>query len=485
MKKNKLGTLVRSNFAAFFSIILVAVTSVQCYAQSRFPRYSNSEDNYLQVIEELYEYIQNNYVDEVDPKVLYEGALRGMLNALDDPYTSYLDVSDWRSITDTTSGAFGGVGLSIQKPNESTPEKPAYVDVVAPVEGSPGDKAGIQPGDQIIKIGDVDTPSITMEEVLDLLRGTPGTDVEVTILRRKTMTFTVTLTRAIIVNPTVKYGMIGDIGYVKLSSFSTSTTKDFQKAITSFQEAGYKGLIIDLRNNGGGLLSTAINLADKFIDAGPVVSTKSRIPEENAVYYARKSTTVVKGIPVIVLINRGSASASEILAGALKDAKVAYLVGENTYGKGSVQIPSALLNNDGFKITVARYYTPSDVNIDKIGIPPDREVLYPEFTDEMDKDYLALIESEEIEKYVDAHPDMTEEDIASYAKTLGEKYSSLEGRYLRKMIRNEVYTTRTALLYDLDYDIQLNAALDILNNEDFNQLMEKSKTLKQLQDEKK
>ncbi len=481
MENNSSKGLFKRYLPILAGILLALVTSVQCHAQSSKKDISSYQ--YLQVIEELYQYIQENYVEEVDPQTLYEGTLRGMLNSLDDPYSEYLNQEDWRSITDTTSGSFGGVGLSISKPNESTPEKPAYVEVVSPIDDSPGAKAGIQPGDKIIKIGDVDTTTITMEEVLNLLRGPKGTDVKVTILRGKSLTFEVTLTRAIIENPTVKYGMIGKTGYIRLSSFSGTTATRFQEALDSFKAQGYTSLIIDLRNNGGGLLSTAVNIADKFIDDGVIVSTKSRISYENITYSASKNKTVVKGIPVIVLINEGSASASEILAGALKDAKVAYLVGANTYGKGSVQIPTQLLNNDGFKITVARYYTPSDVNIDKTGIPPDREILYPEFTEEDDAAYLKLIEDDVITKYVENHPDMSEDDIASYALTLQKDYN-LEARFLRKMIRNEVYRTKTALLYDLDYDIQLTAALDILKNEDVSKLIKNSKTLKQLQDAK-
>ncbi len=482
MENNSSKGLFKRYLPVLAGILLALVTSVQCHAQSSKKDISSYQ--YLQVIEELYQYIQENYVEEVDPQTLYEGALRGMLNSLDDPYSEYLNQEDWRSITDTTSGSFGGVGISISKPNESTPEKPAYVEVVSPIDDSPGAKAGIQPGDKIIKIGDVDTTTITMEEVLNLLRGPKDTDVKVTILRGKSLTFEVTLTRAIIENPTVKYGMIDKTGYIRLSSFSGTTVSRFQEALDSFKAQGYTSLIIDLRNNGGGLLSTAANIADKFIDDGVIVSTKSRISYENITYSASKNKTVVKGIPVIVLINEGSASASEILAGALKDAKVAYLVGSNTYGKGSVQIPTQLLNNDGFKITIARYYTPSDVNIDKTGIPPDREILYPEFTEEDDAAYLKLIEDDVIAKYVENHPDMSEDDIASYALTLQKDYK-LEARFLRKMIRNEVYRTKTALLYDLDYDIQLTAALDILKNEDVSKLIKKSKTLKQLQDAKK
>ena len=465
---------------------LAFATSV-CFAQSSSQTAISSERKqrqYLEVINQLFYYIQQQYVEEVAPEKLYEGALKGMLESLDDPYSVYMDKADWRSISDTTVGNFGGVGLQITKPAASTPEKPAYVEVAQPIEGSPGEKAGIQAGDLIIKINDVDTDTISMEEVLNMLRGTVGESVDVTIRRGRKLEFTRTLVRAVIENPTVKFGMIEDThtGYIKLSSFSTNTARHVQEAIDSFKEKHYDSLIVDIRNNGGGLLASAVDIANKFIDEGPIVSTKSRISYENTVYKASADKTTVKGIPVIVLINGASASASEILSGALKDTKVAYLVGEKTYGKGSVQIPRGLVNEDGFKITVARYYSPSDTNIDKIGIVPDREVKFPEFTTEEDEAFVALMESSKINEYVEAHEGMTEKDIADYAVVLAKDYA-LSERVLRKLIRNEVYRTRPAMLYDLDYDVQLTEALKIFEEEDFEKLLETSKTLKELQAE--
>ena len=185
----------------------------------------------------------------------------------------------------------------------------------------------------------------------------------------------------------------------------------------------------------------------------------------------------MRGLPVVVLINRATASASEILSGALKDTRTAYLVGEKSYGKGSVQVPSGLVNKDGFKITVARYYSPLDVNIDKRGIRPDLEVLYPEFTEEQKNEWERIEKDNVIPSYVDAHPDMNEAQIASYAKQLKKSYN-MEESFLRKIIRNEVYRTKTALLYDLDYDIQLNAAIKVIKDGKFESLMKDTKTLK-------
>lgn len=486
MKERKIFTMnIKKNFLSFCLVIFIIFSTTQCFAQTN-PRISAKQNNrYADILQQLYFYIQQNYVEEVDPELLYEGAIKGMLEALDDPYSSYLDKSAWRSLTDTTDGSFGGVGLSITKATSSTPEKPAYVYVAQPIENSPGEKAGIQSGDYIIEIEGVDTSTITMEEVLGMLRGNVGESVNLKIRRGKNIEFERTLVRAIIQNPTVKYGMIEDtnIGYIRLSEFSSNATDKFQEALDSFAKSSYKSLIIDLRNNGGGLLSTAVNIADKFIDEGLIVETKSRLAYENQKYSAKKSNTVVRNLPVVVLINGASASASEILSGALKDTKKAYLVGEKTYGKGSVQIPSALVNSDGFKITVARYYTPSDVNIDKIGIQPDLEVKFPEFSEENEKALVELTETTEIEDYVELHPNMTENQISLYAKELSKKYN-IEERFLRKMIRNEVNKAKPAMLYDLDYDVQLDKAIEILENtKDFSALMQTTKTVKEYNDE--
>ncbi len=438
---------------------------------------------YIQLLGSVFEFAQRNYVDETDPAELYKGAMTGLMNAFGDPYTTYLDTSMMRDLSETTSGSFGGVGLTITKAFESTADEPAYVLVASPIEDGPGFKAGIESGDLIIAIDGQNTAEISMDDVLTMLRGKEGTSVELTIRRGKTMEFSVTLTRAIIEVPTVKYGMIDTTGYLRIIEFTPQTASRVQEALDSFAAAGYKNLIIDLRNNPGGLIASVADVADKFISSGTIVSTKSRLTYENSVYTASpKSTTVPEGLPIVVLINKGSASASEILAGALKDHHKAYLVGERTFGKGSVQQPIPLPNQDGIKLTIARYYTPSDVNIDKIGIPPDKEILFPDFSEEQEAAYVALLENKTIASYIEEHPNMTEDDIASYAETLGKEYA-LDLRTLRRLIRLETERKKPASLYDLDFDIQLCAALDILKTSDFAALVKNAKTLKELQNE--
>ena len=478
--------LVKNSFIALI-LAMVVIGASYCFAQVKAQNNSKASSfQYMRKINSVFDFVQQNYVDEIDPVVLYEGALKGMFEALGDPYSVYLDSDYMRDLTDTTEGSFGGVGLTISKPVESTPEKPAYVEVASPLEDSPGAKAGIRAGDLIVAVEGRPTSELTMNEVLGLLRGEVGTPVTITILRGTNMRFDVRLVRALIEVPTAKYGMIEGtkIGYVRLIEFTPETPIRFQDALDSFEENGYKSLIIDLRDNPGGLINSVVDVADKFIDKGVIVSTKSRIAIENMEFKASKDkTTARKNIPIVVLINKGSASASEILSGALKDYKMAYLVGENTYGKGSVQQVRQLSDTDGFKLTMARYYTPSDVNIDKIGIPPDLEITNMEsLTKEQEDNYVKLVEDRVIEKLVEDNPEMTEKQIAENAKVISND-TKIDERIIRKIIRNQV-TKYSTPLYDLDYDLQLNEAIKIVSNPDFNTLLKKTKTLKQLQQEK-
>ena len=467
--------------------IVFLLCSFQCFAESSVENDTKiTSFQYVKKLNSVFDFVQQNYVDEIDPRILYEGALKGMLDAIGDPYTLYLDPDYMRDLSDTTSGSFGGVGLSISKATESTPAKPAYVEVASPIEDTPGAKAGIQAGDMITAIDGLPTPSMTMNEVLSHLRGEVGAPVTVTILRGTNMKFDVTLVRALIEVPTVKYGMIEGtkIGYARLIQFTPDTATRLQDALDSFEKNGYKGLIIDLRDNPGGLITSAVDVADKFIDNGPIVSTKSRLLFENTQFTANKEKTTAKqGMPIVVLINRGAASASEIVSGALKDYHLAYLVGERTYGKGSVQQVIPLSNTDGIKITMARYYTPSDMNIDKIGIPPDLEIKnLKEFTEDEEKIYVDLIKSEIINKAAESKPNMTEADIALEAAAIAKKYP-LNERLIRRLIRIQVQKTQPSVLYDLDYDLQLNEALKVIQSKDYSTMLKNTKTLRELQEE--
>lgn len=471
----------------FFTAFAVCTPSVFAQTPSGAEKTLQARQ-YTDLISSVFSYVMQRYVEEVDPKVLYEGALSGLMDSLGDQHTQYLDADSQRSLTDTTAGEFGGVGLSITKATVSTEANPAFVEVANPIEGTPGWRAGINAGDKLVEIDGVYTPDITMDEVLGLLRGEIGAPVEVKVRRGKNMEFTVTLIRELIEVPTVKFGMISDsgrkTGYLRIIEFTPLTPERVQDALDSFSEEGYDSLIIDLRSNPGGLITSVQEVADKFIDSGTIVSTKGRLPSDNTVLSATSAnTTFPSGLPIVILTDGGSASASEILAGALKDTKLAYIVGENTYGKGSVQVPVALPYGDGIKLTVARYYSPSDSNIDKVGIPPDLEVLYPTLSEDEQNAYVDLMNDNVIDPYVDDHQDMTEDDIASYALQLSKDYA-LDPWLLRRIIRLSVNRTRGDPLYDLDYDIQLQKAIEVVRSKDIKALIKSTKTLKEIEEER-
>jgi len=408
--------------------------------------------------------------------------MNGMFNALDDPYSNFLTETDMQSMSDTTEGRFGGVGLNITQPVGARPDgKPRYVEVVSPIEDTPGWRAGISPGDFIKEINGTLTDTLTMEEVLGMLRGTPGEEVRLVIRRGERIEFPVTITRAIIEVPTVRHAMIGNIGYLRLITFTPYTIERARDAINEFQASNYRSLILDLRNNYGGRLDSAVEISNLFLDGGLVVRTRSRIRTENRDFNANRSTLVPANIPVIVLINRGSASASEIVAGALKDRGRAYLVGENTFGKGSVQqiFP---LSGVGFKITTARYFTPSDANIDRVGIPPDRQISFPELTEPEAERLNELINANRIPAFVEQNPQATAAQINTFAQTLEREYR-LNLPLLRRLIRNELNRTSFAPVFDLEYDIQLQEAVNILRNGTYNNLMQNTRTLRAIQDE--
>ena len=486
--KNNIKLTCGQSFKLVFALILLLFTS-QCFAESSVEKSSRVENyQYLRQFQAVFNFVQQNYVDEVDPKVLYEGALKGMMDALEDPYTVYLDSDTMRDLTDTTAGNFGGVGLTISKAAESKPGHPAYVEVASAVEDTPGFRAGVQSGDMIVAINDEPTEKMTMNEVLSKLRGEVGTDVTIKILRGESMIFDLTLTRAIIEVPTVKYGMVDGtkIGYVRLIQFTPDTAPRLQDALDSFEKEGYESLIIDLRDNPGGLLEAAVAVADKFIDEGPIVSTKSRLTFENQTFSATKEGTKVReDLPIVVLINGGSASASEIVSGALKDYHRAYLVGETTYGKGSVQQVVPLTDTEGIKLTIARYYTPSDSNIDKSGIPADNEITNLEkFNKDEEKIYVDFLTSDIIQKTIDENPNMSESDIAIKAKEIAKTYP-LEERLIRRMLRVQIQRHMATPLFDMDFDLQLHEAIRVLQEEDFNSLVHNTKTIKELQEEAK
>jgi len=420
---------------------------------------------YIGTIGDMMRYIRDNYVDaaKAQPKALYEGAMKGMFEALGDPNSQYHTAAEWRRISDTTTGTFGGVGLVIAKVEK------VGAQVESAIEGTPAYKAGVSAGDVITKVNGESVAELPIDGIVDRLRGVPKTDVTVTIKRGDAVEFDATITREVIEVPTVKYTMMPDsIGYLRIAEFTPQTAERCRDGIRSFIDAGYTGMVLDLRGNPGGLLTAAVDVANLFIDQGLIVQRKSeRVASENLVYNARKNRMMVDPkIPVVVLVDKWSASASEIVSGALRDYHRATLFGEKTYGKGSVQTVESL-GDGGFRLTTSRYYLPSGVTIDKIGIEPDRKVQEPELTDAEQKALNDLLNGTSLKDFVKANPKPTDAQITQFIGTLHAKGISLGDRYLKKLVRNQMnQTNNNPPMYDLDFDIVLQAAVKALQGHD-------------------
>ena len=471
------------------SVLLISTVSFapSIFAQSQQEQTHNTVP-YIQYLQYLNEALQRYYVDEVDPEVLFQGAAEGMLNAVKDPYTLYVDNGSLTgvSLQDTTTGYFGGIGVTFTKPAVSTPEKPAYVEVASALEGTPSWKAGIQMGDLITEIEGESTIEMNQAGIISKLRGKIGSTVTVTVRRGKNMEFPVKLVRARIEVPTIKYMKLdNNIGYIRLIEFNPNSEKRVAEALKDLQKQGCKKLIFDLRNNPGGLITSSIDISSLFLQSGTVVSTKGRAFGSNHSYNVKGyGTKIPEEMPVVILINSGSASASEIVAGALKDHKRAYLVGTKSYGKGLVQNIIDLTDKEAVKLTIARYYSPSGANIDKLGILPDMEVKKMEFTPEEEKAAVELLKTTEIAKFTRSKKTLTVSEMENFAKKLSAKYKIRE-RLLLRLIKVEYYRSHESPVIDYDDDEQLQAAVNLLNTKDVNALSRKTKSLFEMQEEQK
>ena len=319
---------------------------------------------------EVLENIQKDYVDDVNQSEIMDSAINGVLQSLD-PYSAYMSPELFKEMQTDTKGEFGGLGIEIGM-------EAGVVKVISPIDDTPAQKAGIKAGDYIVKIGKEQVQGKSLMEAVKLMRGPVGTSIDLTVRRKnvkKPLKFNII--RKIIEVQSVNSQLISEqknIGYVRLKSFNENSDNQFLKSIRKFNKnKNIKGYIIDLRNNPGGLLTQAINITDFFLNDGEIVSTKGRKVSETRKFFARKGDEV-NGKPIVVLINNGSASAAEILAGALKDHKRAIILGENSYGKGSVQSIIPLKNKGAIRLTVAKYYLPSGKSISEVGVRPDIEV---------------------------------------------------------------------------------------------------------------
>ena len=351
--------------------IYLAIGVLLIFKISTLSFVSSAENNVYQKIDlfgEVLEKINKEYVDEIDQSESMDSAINGLLQSLD-PYSAYMSPEIFNEMQTETSGEFGGLGIEVGMES-------GVVKVISPIDNTPASKAGIKAGDYIIKINDEQVQGKSLSEAVDLMRGPVGSSINLTVRRvgqKKALKFNIV--REIIEIKSVKTELLKkDVGYIRLTSFNENSSEQIKDQIKKFEKnQNVSSYILDLRNNPGGLLSQAIKISDFFLDNGEIVSTKSRKPSENRKWFA-KNGDLINGKTLLVLINYGSASASEIVAGALKDHKRAIILGENSYGKGSVQSIIPLRNNGALRLTVAKYYLPSGKSISEVGVSPDIEI---------------------------------------------------------------------------------------------------------------
>tara|TARA_B100001989_G_scaffold177306_1_gene128295 strand:- start:1586 stop:2722 length:1137 start_codon:yes stop_codon:yes gene_type:complete len=352
--------MTRKSLIIFFSVLIFYIPAV----------YSSENDIYkkIDLFGEVLEKINKEYVDDINQSESMDSAINGLLQSLD-PYSAYMSPQIFNEMQTETSGEFGGLGIEVSMES-------GVVKVISPIDDTPASRAGIKAGDYIVKIDNTQVQGKSLSEAVELMRGPVGTSIELTIRRRgekKALNFIIV--REIIEIQSVKADVLEkNVGYIRLTSFNENSGEQIKEKIKELEnKKKVKAYILDLRNNPGGLLSQAIRITDYFLDNGEIVSTKSRKASENKKWFAKEGD-LTKGKTLIVMINYGSASASEIVAGALKDHKRAILIGENSFGKGSVQSIIPLKNNGAIRLTVAKYYLPSGKSISEVGVSPDIEI---------------------------------------------------------------------------------------------------------------
>jgi carboxyl-terminal processing protease len=455
MKKNRWAiTLAACLIACFVVLEEVAVKRAQALP--------NQDYQELETFANVLSIVQKNYVEPVSTKRLVDGAITGMLASLD-PHSAYLTPELYRDLEVETRGSFGGLGIEITIKN-------GVLTIVSPIEDTPAYKAGLKAGDQIIKINDDFTKDMTLTEAVKRMRGPRGSTIKLTMHRTGVPElFNVTLARDVIKIQSVKEKTIQDgYGYVRISTFQESTDDGVEKAVDDFQKANHgkvKGLVLDLRDNPGGLLNQAVKVSDEFLDGGLIVYTQGRDQSQQQKYFSHKKTGF-EDYPMVVLVNGGSASASEIVAGALQDQKRAVIVGTQTFGKGSVQTILPLDDHSALRLTTARYFTPSGRSIQAVGITPDVDVDNPKPT-------LASLEGEGAE--VDENEEIHERDLPGHFQNKQHSGTDAEkptGDQSKDSVKTPAAADRNPVPGKAvatkppkeEKDVQLQKAIDILNH---------------------
>ena len=394
----------------------------------------------LRTFTEVFARIKGNYVEPIDDKALLENAIRGMLSGLD-PHSTYLVPDDYQELQAGTSGEFGGLGIEVGMED-------GFVKVIAPIDDTPAQRAGVEAGDLVIRLDDTPVKGMSLAEAVKVMRGEPGTDIVLTIVREGVdRPIQITITRDVIHVTSVRSRPLEPgYGYIRISQFQLRTGESLREAVGTLREGtgddGLKGVVLDLRNNPGGVLNAAVSVSDAFLDKGIIVYTDGRM-DDAKLSFSAKGSDILDGIPLVVLVNAGSASASEIVAGALQDHRRAVIMGEKTFGKGSVQTILPLGNGSALKLTTARYYTPSGTSIQARGIVPDIAL-----------DRVRVSQ-------VDVGQGVKESDLARHLESEGEEEDFEAARQARQEARDVPLAERDFALYEA---LNLLKGLHILNN---------------------
>jgi len=409
----------------------------------------------LRAFSEIFGRIKNNYVEPVEDKELLQNAIRGMLSGLD-PHSTYLDLKDFKELREGTSGEFGGLGIEVSMED-------GFVKVVSPIDDTPAAMAGVLSGDLIIRLDDAPVKGMSLGDAVDIMRGKPGSKLLLTIIRDgENKPLKIELIRAVIKVKSVRKKMLEPgYGYVRISTFASRTGPSLKEAISALKvenDGDLNGLVLDLRNNPGGLLDAAVEVSDAFIKKGLLVYTEGRIKDSSQKFNA-KPTDFLKGAPLVVLVNGGSASASEIVAGALQDHKRAIIVGTKTFGKGSVQTVMPLTNDTAVKMTTARYFTPSGRSIQAEGIVPDITIEAVKISNRDDSSF-KLLREQDLTKHLDNPNAKTEEPVAEDTVT---EESAMEGSDIEAEKKEDV-TPLAVKDYALSQALNLLKGINILSS---------------------
>ncbi len=414
---------------------------------------------YLDYFHKVYQIIKTDYVDVPGTKDLFYGAIRGMIASLDDPFSRFLDEKAFNELKEETTGEFVGVGIEISV-------KDGQIVVISPIDGTPAMKAGIQAGDTIIKVNGTEIKDKDLSDIVKLIRGKPATEVTLSIKREGyDELLDIEIERAPIKIETVKHDVIQDTstGYLKVSLFSENTPNDVREALKDLKKKNINKLIVDLRWNPGGLLDGAISISDMFLDKGKeIVSTRGRKGTGSIKQYDSENDPLYNG-KMIVIVNRGSASASEIFSGAMSDNNRSKLLGEKTFGKGSVQKFFNLNENVGVSLTIAKYYTPSGISIHGKGIEPDYKVESDVISSDEQKQINILMKKKLLEKFAASHKtydETTRKEFYEFVKKHGVKLSNKTADYV---LKNELSGLSKRPVYDLEFDRQLREALKVID----------------------